>query len=138
MSKAPTLELTQGQEAPASSAPAPDAPKAANIVIDSKGRTLKLAELDVLAESRLIRLIGGEAAMNQPYMRLYVMPAVSVVEIDAEPMPLPQTQREIDAAISRLGHEGINAVIEHWSEQRKAAEAALAEKEAAEKAALKN
>lgn len=135
MSKTPTLELRDA----AGDAPAPETPpKADNIVVDAKGRTLKLGELDVLAESRLIRLIGGEAAMNQPYMRLYVMPAVSVVEIDAEPMPLPQTQREIDAAISRLGHEGINAVIEHWSGQRKAAEAAQAEKEAAEKAALKN
>ncbi|GAA7757453.1 hypothetical protein RN01_22575 [Cupriavidus sp. SHE] len=132
MSKIPTLELTPGQDAPA-----PEAPKDDNIVIDSTGRVLKLAELDVLAESRLIRLVGAEAAINQAYMQLYVMPAMAVVEIDAEPMPLPQTQREIDAAISRLGHHGINAVIKHWAKQRED-KADQADKEAAEKAALKN
>ncbi|MDW3683109.1 hypothetical protein RA280_15390 [Cupriavidus sp. CV2] len=127
MAKTPTLELNPTAQAPAQDAPESLAP---DIVVDSKGRTLKLTELDVLAESRLIRVVGAEAAMNPAYMRLYVMPAVSVVQIDGEDVPMPMTQREIDAAIGRLGHHGINAVIEHLSAQRK--------NEEDEKAAVKN
>lgn len=129
MAKTPTLELNDT----AAEAPAQDAPEAVSpdIVVDSKGRTLKLAELDVLAESRLIRLVGAEAAMNQAYMQFYVSPAVAVVQIDGEDVPMPLTQREIDAAISRLGHHGINAVLAHWTAQRK-------KKEEDEKAAVKN
>jgi len=139
MSDTPTLELTSGAVLP-EAAQAPAEPKLPdNIVIDAKGRTLKLGELDVLAESRLIRLVGAEAAINQAYMQCYVFPAVAVVEINGEPMPLPQTQREIDAAISRLGHEGVNAVIDHWAKQRKKLdEEAKRKVDEDAKAALKN
>lgn len=112
MTKKPTLEMTAALvEQPTAAAD--------NLVTDSKGRILKVVEPDVLAESRLMRSVGPEAALNPAYMRLYVMPAVSVVEIDGEEMPVPTTQREIDAAISRLGHEGINAVVAHIAGKRK-------------------
>ena len=114
MTKKPTLELNAATvEQPA----LPD-----NIVTDSKGRVLKVAEPDVLAESRLMRLVGAEAALNPAYMRLYVIPAVSVVEIDGEEMPFPMNQREVDAAISRLGHHGIDAVLKRTAEKNKAEE----------------
>jgi DNA-binding transcriptional LysR family regulator len=109
--KKPTLEMTAATvEQPA---------VIDNIVTDAKGRVLKVVEPDVLAESRLMRMVGPEAALNPAYMRLYVMPAVSVVEIDGEEMGFPLTQREVDAAISRLGHEGINAVLERNAAKKK-------------------
>lgn len=112
MTKKPTLELnTATVEQPATIAD--------NLVTDAKGRVLKVVEPDVLAESRLMRMVGAEAALNPAYMRLYVMPAVSVVEIDGDAMPFPMSQREVDAAISRLGHEGINAVLERNAALRK-------------------
>lgn len=111
MTKKPTLELN-------STTVEQPTPIADNLVTDSKGRVLKVVEPDVLAESRLMRMVGAEAALNPAYMRLYVMPAVSVVEIDAEEMPFPMSQREVDAAIQRLGHEGINAVLAHNAAKR--------------------
>lgn len=115
MTKKPTLELNSATvEQPATPVD--------NLVTDSKGRVLKVVEPDVLAESRLMRMVGAEAALNPAYMRLYVIPAVSVVEIDAEEMPFPMTQREVDAAISRLGHEGIDAVVAHIAKKRKTEE----------------
>lgn len=115
MTKKPTLELNAATvEEPA--------PVSDSLVTDSKGRVLKVAEPDVLAESRLMRMVGPEAALNPAYMRLYVIPAVSVVEIDGEEMGFPLTQREVDAAISRLGHHGIDAVVTHISAKRKADE----------------
>lgn len=110
MTKKPTLELnTATVEQPVA---------ADNLVTDSKGRVLKVVEPDVLAESRLMRMVGPEAALNPAYMRLYVIPAVSVVEIDGEEMGFPLTQREVDAAISRLGHHGIDAVVAHIASKR--------------------
>lgn len=114
MTKKPTLELNAATvEQPV---------VADNLVTDSHGRVLKVVEPDVLAESRLMRMVGPEAALNPAYMRLYVIPAVSVVEIDGEEMGFPLTQREVDAAISRLGHHGIDAVVAHTAAKRKAGE----------------
>lgn len=109
MTKKPTLELN----------PTESAPQADNFVTDGKGRTLKVQPPDVLTESRLIRLIGQEAALNSAYLGGYVFPAVSVVEIDGEPMGFPTSQREIDALIQMLGREGLSAVIEHLSPKKK-------------------
>ncbi|KVC81385.1 LysR family transcriptional regulator [Burkholderia ubonensis] len=121
MTKKPTLELNSATvEKPA--------PIADNLVTDSKGRVLKVVEPDVLAESRLMRMVGAEAALNPAYMRLYVIPAVSVVEIDGEEMPFPMNQREVDAAIGRLGHHGIDAVVAHIAANRLADEENVAVK----------
>lgn len=115
MTKKPTLELNAATvEQPA--------PTADNLVTDAKGRVLKVVEPDILAESRLMRMVGPEAALNPAYMRLYVMPAASVVEIDGEEMPFPMSQREVDAAIKRLDHDGINAVIKYQAAKREAEE----------------
>jgi len=111
MNKKPTLELNAATVEPVA--------KADNHVKDKKGRMLKVVEPDILAESRLMRMVGPEAALNPAYMRLYVMPAVSVIEIDGVEMDFPMTQREVDAAIERLGHEGINAVVAHIAAKRK-------------------
>lgn len=109
MTKKPTLELN----------PTESAPQADNVVIDGRGRALKIQSPDVLTESRLIRLIGQEAALNSAYLGGYVFPAVSVIEIDGEPMGFPTSQREIDALIQILGREGLSAAIMHLSPKEK-------------------
>lgn len=96
------------------------APADANVVTDSLGRKLTVKTLDILYESRLARIVGAEAAANATYMLGYVFPAVSVVAIDGEDVPLPQTQLEIDASITRLGREGLTAVMRHIEAQAKA------------------
>ena len=85
-----------------------------NVVVlkDALGRELKIKPLDVLYESRLARMIGAEAATNQAYMMGFVLPAASVFEIDGVAHPPPVTQKELDDAITRLGREGIAAVMQ--------------------------
>lgn len=108
MTKKPTLELNSTETIR----------QADNVVLDSRGRALKVQSPDVLAESRLIRMLGQDAALNSAYLGGYVIPAVSVVEIDGEPMGFPTSQREIDALIQMLGREGITAAITHLSKGR--------------------
>lgn len=125
MTKKSTLELNPA-ESPAAEA-RPD-----NVVVDGRGRTLKISEPDVLTESRLVRMIGQDAAFNAAYMEAYVFPAVSVAEIDGDPVDFPTTQREVDALIQRLGREGIGAAAMYRVNKRKA------EQKEAEDAAVKN
>lgn len=102
--------------------------KPSDIVVDSLGRTLKIKPLDILSESRLTRTMGADAAMNAAYMLGFVFPAVSVCEIDGEPVIQPATLREVEAAIQRLGREGLAAVMVHFQgqvEDKKETEAAV-------------
>lgn len=126
MTKKPTLELN-----PVAGAADAEA-QPSNIVTDARGRTLKIVEPDVLTESRLVRMLGEDAAFNAAYMEAYVFPAVSVAEIDGEEEIFPTTQREVDALIQRLGREGIGAASLYRVNRRKA------DQKKAEEAAVKN
>ena len=91
-----------------------------DMVVDAKGRSLKIKQPDVLQESRLVRVIG-EAAMNTAYMTGYVLPAAMVVEIDGDAIPFPSSVREVEAQIVRLGRDGMAAVLAHFAAQAKQA-----------------
>src|ERR1700722_18878366 len=86
------------------------------VVPDSRGRKLTIREPSVLDESRLARLMG-DSSTNMGYMLGYVTPAAMVVAIDGEPVPFPRTELQVDAAIQRLGREGIAAVMAHLTKQ---------------------
>lgn len=92
-----------------------------NIAMDARGRKLKIDEPDILTESRLVRAMG-DAAMNAAYMQTYVMTAALVVEIDGEKMPFPMSPLQVDAAITRLGRDGMAAVMDHLIAKAKKAE----------------
>src|SRR5258708_25334979 len=79
--------------------------KPAPTVTDAKGRVLTLAEPDVLAPYRLVRIVGAEAAENRVYMNM-VFPLLYLKKIDDEDLPPPNTVREMEALIQRLGHDG--------------------------------
>lgn len=102
------------------------------VVTDARGRKLKLKRPTILQESRVVRMMG-EAAMNASYMSGYVLPAVMVVDIDGQAVPFPNSEREIEAAIQRLDHDGVEAVLGHILAQAKDKIA-----EAEEGAAVKN
>jgi len=93
-----------------------------DIVVDARGRKLKIKDPDILRESRLVKVMG-DAASNVAYMTGYVTTAAMVVEIDGEPVPFPMSEKEVDAAIVRLGREGIMAVVTHLNKQAEAAAA---------------
>lgn len=103
------------------------------IITDAKGRKLTLRTLDVLAQVRLLRAIGPEQATNQPYVNI-VQAAAMVADIDGVPQPMPVNERTIDAAIARLGDDGLMAVGLHQRALMEATEAAaMAAMEAGDK-----
>ena len=95
-----------------------------NVVVDARGRRLVLVEPDFLTESRIMRAIG-EASINQGYVMGYVLPAAMVVQIDEARLAYPTTNQEIEAAISRLGREGLAAVMGYLQARAEAAQAQL-------------
>jgi hypothetical protein len=90
-----------------------------NVVIDTKGRRLKIERLDFLTESRVMRALG-DAAGNPHYVLAYVMPAVSVTQIDDLILASPRDLPQIEAAIQRLGREGAQAVLQFYEKQAEA------------------
>jgi len=85
-----------------------------NQVKDARGRTIKYRDLDPLQESRLILAMGAQAAMNAVYVNVYAIPAARVSEIDGDEYGCPQNQAQIDAMISILGRDGMDALAKHF------------------------
>ncbi|MDE2000187.1 MAG: hypothetical protein KGI52_14810 [Burkholderiales bacterium] len=79
---------------------------------DADSRKLLLREIGVLEESRLVRAMG-DSATNPAYMGGYVIPACMVAKIDDTDLPMPRTEREVEAAISQVGRHGLEAVLTH-------------------------
>ncbi|WP_182057117.1 hypothetical protein [Pantoea sp. ME81] len=111
----------------------PVSPDMPDQVTDSRGRTIRYRELDPLQESRLILAIGAEAAMNPVYVNVYAIPAARVSEIDGDEYAIPQTQAQVDAMISILGREGMDALAKRFFPTADAAGA-----DSASRAATKN
>jgi hypothetical protein len=105
------------------SAPQPLPATVSDVVTDSSGRRLKIAQPDILNESRLVSLLG-EAAANQAYMVGYVLPAVMVTAIDDNDIHFPTTKLQVEAQIKRLGRHGLQAVMDHLTAQAGTAEGA--------------
>lgn len=90
---------------------------AANAVSDirtGEGRSVKVRKLGALDRARLFKAIGAANATNAPYFG-YAILAASVTEVDGVPMPFPTKDAQIEAAIDRLGDDGLDAVAEHFS-----------------------
>jgi hypothetical protein len=78
-------------------------------VTDAAGRTLHLRRLNALDKLRLFKAAGPELAQNQPWLGMAML-ACSVAAIDDVPLPLPANEALIEAAVRRLGDDGITAV----------------------------
>jgi hypothetical protein len=78
-------------------------------VSDIRGRVFTLQKPGVLAQFRMIEMLGGELAQNQVYVGM-VLPLMYIAEIDGEPVPRMTTKRELEALIQRLDEDGIMAV----------------------------
>lgn len=83
------------------------------IINDSRGRSIKIKNPGILAQYRLVKIIGAESAKNEVYVNMLV-PLLWVTEIDGEAVGTPLSEREIEALIQRLGEEGISAIISNW------------------------
>lgn len=112
MSKKPTLELNPTDAADDSSAPSAQLIRAAAseaTVVAENGLTIKLKKPGILAQFRLVKILG-DSAKNQVYMSM-VLPLIYVVDIDGEPVFQPKSEREVEALIVRLDDAGVEAVM---------------------------
>lgn len=101
------------------------------VVTDSAGRTITLRKPAVLAQFRLIELVGPETAKNQVYMGM-VLPIVFVTAIDGDPVFFPKSKAQLEALIQRLDEHGIEALMQAMREHFGASDPE------ADKAAIKN
>lgn len=130
----PEVKVTLNQPQAQTQAPSAQAVAKANaevVFTDPKGRSIKLKKPGILAQYRLIELLGPETAKNVVYLGM-VTPLIYVAEIDGDPVPFPVSKREIEALIQRLDEEGVEAVMEEVAKNYKAADPE------ADKGALKN
>lgn len=81
-----------------------------SVITDAKGRKITTRLLNVLDQVKLLRAIGAEQSNNEPYVRI-VMMAASVSDIDGTPQIVPTNERQIDAAIGRIGDDGFASLM---------------------------
>lgn len=78
-------------------------------VHDARGRAITLKKPGVLAQYRLIEMMG-DSAKNEVYMSV-VTPLIFVSAIDGDAVAMPANKREVEALIQRLDEEGVAAVV---------------------------
>ncbi|NMM21844.1 MAG: hypothetical protein HHJ15_18145 [Rhodoferax sp.] len=80
------------------------------VVLDAQGRSITLQKPGVLAQFRMIEMLGGETAKNQVYVGM-VLPLLYIASIDGEALPRLSSKRELEALIQRLDEDGIECVM---------------------------
>jgi len=88
-------------------------------VIDASGRSITLKRPGVLAQFRLVEMLG-DSASNQSYVGM-VLPLIYVAAIDGDPVSRITTKVGLEGLIQRLDEEGVVAVAqgvqEHFGRQ---------------------
>ncbi len=82
---------------------------AEQVATTADGRRLTLRRLNALDKLRLFKAAGPVLSQNEPWLGMALL-ASSVVAIDDVPVPVPATEHQIEAMVSRLGDAGIAAV----------------------------
>lgn len=94
-----------------------DGKKQVRLSPDPRGRVITLAKPGVLAQFRLVKMMGA-AASNQAYMSM-ILPILFVTGIDGDPVHAPTSEREIEALIQRLDEDGVShvavGVMKHYN-----------------------
>lgn len=99
--------------APADVADAPAAPKVSKSgstmeVTDTRGRKIVVKKLNALEKMRLAKVMGPDGVTNPSYSA-YATIAASVISIDGEHEPFPMTTRALEAMVTQLDDEGLEA-----------------------------
>lgn len=84
-------------------------------VTDSLGRSIQIRKLSALDRMRLYEMLGGSLSENMQYMA-YAMVACAVAEIDGVKEGFPSSKRAVEAMVSSLGDEGIEAVSKAYND----------------------
>jgi hypothetical protein len=78
-------------------------------IVDARGRQITLRKPGILAQFRILEA-AGDSATNLTYVNM-VLPLIFVAAIDGETVAQPATKTDLEALISRLDEEGIEAVM---------------------------
>jgi hypothetical protein len=108
------LQVVENSETAAAASPSQQAVANANktvTITDERGRKIVLKRPGVLAQYRLIEVLGAEAAANTTYVNM-VLPLIFVAKIEGEDVLQPVRKAEIDALIKQLDDDGVAAVME--------------------------
>lgn len=76
-----------------------------------KGRKITLRKPSVIAQYRLVGMLGNDLASNQVFVAM-ALPLIYVAAIDGEPVVPPVKYSELEALIQRLDEGGVAAVSE--------------------------
>lgn len=108
--------MSQKQKAPTITIkPSEEIVKTANIVetVVAGDMTIGLKKPNVLRQYQIVEVVG-ESAKNAVYMSM-IMPLLWVVSIDGDDQPFISTKLELEALITRLGEDGIDAIMQYLS-----------------------
>jgi hypothetical protein len=83
-------------------------------ITDAKGRKIVVRPVNPLEEYRLSKIMGQ--AGESSWARTIALQAAAVREFDGEEEDFPNSDREIEAIVQRLGAEGFEAVNKALSE----------------------
>jgi len=78
--------------------------------VDTRNRIITVGRFNALHYYRLTKVMG-QAASNSASLDMAIL-VCSVRQIDDEDVPMPATEKEIEALIQRLDFDGIAAVSE--------------------------
>ena len=78
-------------------------------VTDALGRTLTVHQLTALDRLRLFKALPPHLAGHNHYLGQACL-TFAVTAIDGVPIPQPTNEAQIEAAVARLGNEGIDAI----------------------------
>jgi hypothetical protein len=87
-----------------------------HFVTDSLGRKIGVQKPSALKRYRVLKMLGGENSTNQQVVG-YAMLTCCVTELNGEPLGMPNSERQIEALIERLGDEGFDAIGKCLAEQ---------------------
>jgi hypothetical protein len=98
---------------------------------DKKGRVLKLRKPGMLAQYRMVGMLG-KAADSETYLNM-CMPLLYLYAIDGDDSITINSVLQMEGLIQRLGEEGVNAIMVEVQKRFKDAMTSEAEKEAIKK-----
>jgi hypothetical protein len=78
---------------------------------DSIGRSLRVRRINALDRLRLLKAAGPILSQNDGWLNMAAL-TLAVTEIDGVPRPPPNSEKQIEAAVSTLGDSGLQTVAE--------------------------
>jgi hypothetical protein len=108
----PSFELNPTAEMP-SAAIVRNGNKSATVV-DTLGRSITVKRLSALDRMRLFAIAGPELSTNEPWIGMAAL-AFAVTQIGDDPNVRPNTLRELEMHVDRLGDESLEAAAKAYA-----------------------